>query len=897
MQIRLSVTSARDAVRDDTGRLNQHAAGGQDGVDATVTAAAGTAFSAAAAALRALAGVPDGRFYVGTVPVREEMALGLPPLLDGAALTVGGPGAPTTLPGGLELHVVGGPDAGGVHLIAPPAPGDDPVRIAIGRGTDTQVRIEDPDLSRLHAELSVTADWVRLRDTGSTNGTTLDGAPVGGESVLLLPDALVRLGETTLALRVAHQALEAEPDRLGRLRVRTARRSAVSLPAPRIDLPPRPSNRGLPAARRRAAAAFDQAKSAAETQIAAALAAEAAVRRERHPDLAALLTTAIRPEPGLWTRDPEQPGLLDLRLGTARIASRVTVGSGPKTFRPRVPAAPVTVDLEEAGVLGLIGPRPQLTGLARSLVAQLAATCAPRDLELVVLCGRDPQAWRWTRWLPHLAPQDGQDCRVLVGLDPTQVATRIAELTARLGVRIGLPGQRSGEPRSLAQTHVHTLSGDPAQHPVPQPQRWQGRRTVLVLDPASELLGTHGLRRLLDEGPRYGVYTIVLAEHPSQLPDATGAMATLSGDVNTRVRLERPDLPALDNIIADLASADWAERFGRAVAPLRESDGFGAPQLPEEARLLALLELDLLTPAKLAARWAEQPADSGLTVGADDHGPVRAELAGQHVLVGGASGSGVSEALRSITCALAAANRPEHLRIALISGGRGLSLAECTGLPHVDVHLPPDSSPETLRKLLDQVEAEVDRRSRAAAREEVPGPADPARPRMLVVVDGLDRLAADHPWFAKGLAAVARDGREHDLHVVLGVTLEDSRSVRLLDGELCDEAQIRFALRTHGAEESRKLVSLPVAVSLRADTPGRAHLALPDGRVLAIQTPRISGRMPSSASSRASVAPIPWADLGAAVPRRSLEASSGGQLSGPTDLALFVETVRRAVSR
>jgi S-DNA-T family DNA segregation ATPase FtsK/SpoIIIE len=880
MQIRLSVTSARDAVRDDTGRLNQHAADGRDDVDATVTAAAGTAFGAAAGALRALAGAADGRFYVGTVPVREEMALGLPPLLDGAALTVGGPGVPTTLPGGLELHVAGGPDAGGVHLIAPPAPGDEPVRIAIGRGTDAQVRIEDPDLSRLHAELLVTADWVRLRDTESTNGTTLDGAPVGPDSVLLLPDALVRLGETTLALRVAHHALEAEPDRLGRLRVRTARRADVNLPTPRIDLPPRPSNRGLPAARRRAAAAFDQAKSAAETQIATALAAEAAVRRNRHPDLAALLTAAIRPEPGLWSRDPDQPGLLDLRLGTARIASRVTVGSGPKTFRPRVPAAPVTVDLEDAGVLGLIGPRPQLTGLARSLVAQLAATCAPRDLELVVLCGQDPQAWRWTRWLPHLAPQDGQDCRALVGLDSTQVATRVAELTARLGAREGLPGPRAAETTPQAAR-----------------RRWQGRRTVLVLDPASELLGAHGVRRLLDDGPEVGVYAIVLADHPAQLPGATGAMATLSGDVNTRVRLERPNLPALDNIIADLASARWAERFGRAVAPLRESDGFGAPQLPEEARLLALLELDLLTPAKLAARWASQAADSELIVGADDHGPVRAELTGQHILVGGASGSGVSETLRSITCALAAANRPEHLRIALISGGRGPSLAESASLPHVDVHLPPDSSPDALRKLLDQVEAEVDRRVRAAAREQVPGLAEPVQPRMLVAVDGFDRLAADHSWFAKGLAAVARDGREHDLHVAVGINLEGAQAVRLLDSDLCDEAQIRIALRTHGAEESRKLVSLPVAVSLRADTPGRAHLALPDGRVLAIQTPRISGRMPSSASSRASVVRVPWTELGSPVPRRSLESSSGGQLSGPTDLTLFVETVRRAVSR
>jgi hypothetical protein len=873
MQIRLSVTSAHDA------------AGGRQSVDATVTAAAGTPFGAAAGALRALAGVPDGRFHAGSTPVREEMPLGLPPLLDGAALTVGGPGAPTALPGGLELHVAGGPDAGGVHLIAPPAPGAEPVRIAVGRGADAQVRIEDPDLSRLHAELLVTADWVRLRDLGSTNGTTMDGAPVTGESVLLLPDALVRLGETTLALRVAHRSLEAEPDRLGRLRVSTARRAPVPLPSPRIDLPPRPSNRGLPAARRRATVAFEQARAAAETRIASALAAEAALRRDRHPDLAALLTAAIRPEPGLWARDPDQPGLLELRLGTARIASRVTVGSGSKTFRPRVPAAPVTIDLEEAGVLGLVGPRPQLAGLARSLVAQLAATCAPRDLELVVLCGADPQAWHWTRWLPHLAPQDGQDCRALLGLDPAQVSDRIAELGARVGARIALPGPR-------------TDAGEAGPHAAGR--RWQGRRTVLVVDPASGLLDAHGMRRLLEDGPGAGVYALVLASRPAELPDATGAMATLSGDVNTRVRLELPDAPALDNIIADLASQQWAERFGRALAPLRESDGFGAPQLPEEARLLALLDLDLLTPAKLGARWTARPADSALTAGADDHGPVRAELAGQHILVGGAAGSGVSETLRSITCALAAANRPEQLRIALVSGGRGPSLAEAAGLPHVDVHLPPDSAPDALRKLLDQVEAEIDRRTWAAAREEFPEPAqqqDPERPRMLVVVDGFDRLAADHPWFAKGLAAIARDGRDHGLHVAVGLTLEDAQAIRLLHSDLCDEAQIRFALRTHGAEESRKLVSLPAAVSLRADTPGRAHLALPDGRVLAVQTPRISGRMPSSASSRAAVARIPWTQLGSPVPRRSLEATAGGTPNGPTDLALFVETVRRAASR
>src|SRR5206468_439202 len=142
MQIRLSVTSSRDAADAATDGDTAMRADALVEVDAVVTAAAGTAFSAAAGGLRTLAGSPDGRFFAGTTPVRDEMPLGLPPLLDGAALTVGGPGAPTTLPGGLELHVVGGPDAGGVHLIAPPAPGADPVQISIGRGVDAQVRIE-----------------------------------------------------------------------------------------------------------------------------------------------------------------------------------------------------------------------------------------------------------------------------------------------------------------------------------------------------------------------------------------------------------------------------------------------------------------------------------------------------------------------------------------------------------------------------------------------------------------------------------------------------------------------------------------------------------------------------------------------------------------------------------
>jgi pSer/pThr/pTyr-binding forkhead associated (FHA) protein len=925
MQIRLSVSSARDAsaadrgadrgaaaslARTGTAALFQSGTGQRSAarqcVDVTVAAAAGTPFAAAVGALRGLAAVSveggvDGRFYCGAEPVPDDQPLGMPPLLDGAALTIGGPGAPGLPAGGLEVHVVGGPDAGGVHLLTPPPPGAEPLHIPIGRGADALIRIEDPDLSRLHADLVVSADWVQLCDRGSTNGTTLDGTAVGKEPVLLLPEMLVRLGESTLALRVAPQALPITPDRLGCLRVRTERTPAVRVPAQRIDMPPRPPARGLGAARRRAAVAFERAKTDAEGKVIAALANEAQLRRSKNPDLASLLAAAVRPEPGLWSRDARNPGLLELRLGTARVASLVTVGAGDQTFRPRVPGAPITIDLAKAGVLGLVGPRPALERLARALVAQLAALCAPTDLELVILCAGNAEPWRWVRWLPHLVPQDGQDCRALIGLDRAQVAGRLAELTARIA-------EREGAMPTRADT-------------------WTGRRTVVVVDGAASLLGDPSLRRLLDDGPSVGVHAIVLGSRPSQLPDSTGAMAVLGGEVNTRLRLEQPDAPPLDGVVADLASADWAERLARALAPLRESDGFSAPRLPEQARLLSLLGLDLLTPAKLAARWSQRPADAEVVMGADDAGAVRTDLTGHHILAAGVPGSGVSETLRALACCLAAVNRPEYLRIALVSGGRGPSLEQLRALPHADVHLGGDVAPEALRKLLGQVEQEVDRRLKVVKQgvggvgdglddvlglrinEADPGwfPAepDPQNPRMLIVIDGFDRLAVQHPWFAKGMAACARDGRRLGLHVMVGVTLDGTNAIRRLEEDLCEEAHIRFALRTHTPDESRKVASMPEAAGMRADTPGRAHVAMPDGRVLAVQIGQISGRMPSSASARAAVLPMPWTGLGSPLARRTRDAAgtSGGSnagtsgAGGPTDLALFIETVQRAATR
>ena len=71
--------------------------------------------------------------------------------------------------------------------------------IILGRGTDCDLRLVDPGVSRHHAEIRVEDGEVVLVDLGSTNGTFVNGQPV--RRVALTDGTRVTLGRTTLVFR------------------------------------------------------------------------------------------------------------------------------------------------------------------------------------------------------------------------------------------------------------------------------------------------------------------------------------------------------------------------------------------------------------------------------------------------------------------------------------------------------------------------------------------------------------------------------------------------------------------------------------------------------------------------------------------------------------------------
>ncbi|OKI06117.1 cell division protein FtsK [Streptomyces sp. CB02923] len=153
----------------------------------------------------------------------QRAAVGEPPLIDGAVLSLGAPGpAPAHgLPHGApRLRVVSGPDAGGVHLLH----GGQGGAIRVGRSAEADVPLDDPDVSRLHCAVTVEPDGsVRVADLHSTNGTAVGGTEIGERPVPLAPGALLRIGESVLRLQAApagpDPALVCAPDGEGQLRV------------------------------------------------------------------------------------------------------------------------------------------------------------------------------------------------------------------------------------------------------------------------------------------------------------------------------------------------------------------------------------------------------------------------------------------------------------------------------------------------------------------------------------------------------------------------------------------------------------------------------------------------------------------------------------------------------
>ncbi|MDX6275759.1 MAG: segregation ATPase FtsK/SpoIIIE, family [Frankiales bacterium] len=781
--------------------------------------------------LAAVEAAPGARWVVdGASPDPTQPAGDV--LRHGSLIAVGGKAkaAPDAL---LSLHAVAGEGAGGRW---PLPPGDQ----LIGRDASNPITLAGDAASRRHARLSIDASGVTVTDLGSTNGIWLRGQRV--TATPLTVGEPVHIGGTALAVHVPTDPPLIALPREGRWQINRAPRvlpaaAAVSFtvpappperPAPRLPwlamagplvvgvalaflMDPRfllfsllsPVMAGGQALSdrwhhkresTRTQASHAQALRDLQAAVRSAREAELGARREAAPDPARLRQVVEGPNARLWERRPDDVDWLTIRLGVGRLPSDIHVEGEP--MPPALDDVPVTVDLAAAPVLGVAGPLAARRSLGWWVACQAAALHSPLDLEVAVLA-TDSSAWSWACWLPHL-----------------RTFTTEAELLAGL--------QRTDRP------------------------------TLLLVDGARELRATPGLADLLRAPGRHAV--VCLDERVEDLPGECAAVAQVSAGPVPALELRVRGAAAVAAVLPDLVGHEYAERVARDLAPLVDATPrTGAAGLPAAVAWGSVGGLQLSGDGgdsdRLMSAWSTPT--TRVVIGVGSEGPLEVDLAadGPHALVAGTTGSGKSEALRTLVAALAAANPPEALSFVLVDYKGGAAFGACARLPHV-AGMVTDLDPSLTERALASLSAELKRRELLLARAGVdnladyPGSGTGWEPlaRLVIVVDEFATLAEELPDFVGGLVGIAQRGRSLGVHLVLAT----QRPEGCVSADIRANTALRLCLAVNTDAESRDVVDAPDAALIPPGLPGRGYVRAGSGTLRPVQVARVTAPLPAA---------------------------------------------------
>lgn len=778
--------------------------------------------------------------YVGSEHIASTHPLGVPPLVNEVVVTDRASGLPPAHL--LDIVAIEGPCVGALAIVTTEV-------VGIGRTPGNHLVLNDADLSRHHCDVTIEAGRAVVRDCGSTNGTRLDGRPVGHQFQEMRVGQRLQIGSTTLALERTQRPRNTPLiDDAGRYLVHRSPRRALQIPDVELTEPAAPEDaarRGFPwvaaliplllavalvlvlgnlmfamfallspvmvlaqyLGDRGTARGQHQSQQESHTQAwarfeqncAAALLVEQAVRRRMTPTLAAAAHDALCRTPQLWNRAPDHDDFGSWRVGIgitqSHIRARTSSGSGARALP--IHDVPLTVSMREHAVVGIAGRHRH--DLARSAVLQLGAWHSPADLRIVVLCATHAAYAPWTPLLslPHLTPHPWATPRIATCSDEAALATICAALA---------------------------IPNDPG-----------SPRTVVVLDDG--MGGIPAAADLVTNARSYGLAVLALGERTHLLPSACTSV----------VMVDRTDVAQLDDswFQPDLPVPELVATTARALGSMADAGPCDSgSQIPDRVDFIALARqefgFEVGDPDQVRRHWSTSKVTTSALLGVGAAGPVWVDLSvdGPHALVAGTTGAGKSELLQTLIASLAVNNSPNRLSFVLVDYKGGAAFAECSRLPHT-LGLVTDLDAHLTSRALRSLEAEVRRRERLLAtvgatdiaRYDALAPQQPLA-RLCIVIDEFRVLAEELPDFIDGLVRIAAVGRSLGIHLILAT----QRPAGVVSGDMRANINLRIALRVRDTSDSRDVIDSDAAAAIPATLPGRAILRTGGGPTTLLQT-------------------------------------------------------------
>ena len=645
--------------------------------------------------------------------------------------------------------------------------------------------------------------------------------------------------------------------------------------------------------------------------------------RELDPPPSALYDL-LRDPARLWERRRTDSDFLRIRIGVGDVPVQdVVVGQNstsgvltpPDPFMLNEARAlqarfattadhPLTVPLDRAGNVSVVGDREGVLRVAWALLVQATVAHAPDDVALALgVPGERMAEWEWAKWLPHVLHADELDGPVAA----RRIAPDLAQLAQVIADDLKKRSSYAAEVRrGLSDRSALSLGG----------------RLLVVSDEygynATELPCPDTAVSLGD----MGVTVLHLLAAQVHEPDQVSVRITVDGNHVTVDDLRGEQVIRVAGRL-DPLSAAGAEGLARMLAPLRLSPESAADGTPVSGSVgfPALLGIDDPAALDLARQWAPRGDRDFLRVpiGLDDHHePVLLDLKesselgmGPHGLCVGATGSGKSELLRTLVLALVTTHPPEDLAMVLVDYKGGATFAPFTTLPHVaGVITNLENQAGLVERVHTSLAGEIKRRQQVLrdagniadighyrALRATHRPDLEPLPHLFVVIDEFGELLTAKPDFIDLFLSIGRIGRSIGVHLLLSSQRIEGGKLKGLETYL----SYRLGLRTFSADESRTVLETTDAFNL-PPLPGFGYLKVDTSTYARFKAGFVSGAYhgPVPRDAVADDEPLAWLYP----PYNTLDTPTGDagddvttpreRESGPTVLSTVVDQVARA---
>lgn len=300
----------------------------------------------------------------------------------------------------------------------------------------------------------------------------------------------------------------------------------------------------------------------------------------------------------------------------------------------------------------------------------------------------------------------------------------------------------------------------------------------------------------------------------------------------------------------------------------QEQGALGEAQVHQSAHLFSSLQAqsarqknrtDDMAVESVLQRWSAQryasdircylgvSSGGSLNIGLSEHGP--------HWLLGGTTGAGKSQLLRSLVLSAALRYPPERLGLILVDFKGSAGLGPLAQLPHA-LSVLSNFDMSAVERALEFLRADIHRREVDLQALGVNSYRDylascqaaittPRYPELLIVVDEFRMLIDSMPDAMAELMRIATIGRSLGLHLVLAT----QRPQGAISQDIRANIATSICLRVASAQDSYNLLEHESAAYISAAHPGAGYVRLPDGRSLPFRAPLVDA-VPSNSDAR-----------------------------------------------